>query len=69
MLLGARFSREDRSAVGDVWMAFVVPYAVRRATTRRRSSSSSRDARARTELEALLARNVREGQPAGEGLI
>ena len=30
MLLGARFSREDRSAVGDVWMAFVVPYAVTR---------------------------------------
>ena len=29
-LLGARFSREDRSAVGDVWMAFVVPYAVTR---------------------------------------
>ena len=30
MLLGARFSREDRSAIGDVWMAFVVPHAVAR---------------------------------------
>jgi hypothetical protein len=29
-LLGAQLSREDRSAVGDVWMAFVVPYAVTR---------------------------------------
>ena len=29
-LLGVQFSREDRSAVGDVWMAFVVPSAVQR---------------------------------------
>ena len=29
-LLGVQFSRDDRSAIGDVWMAFVVPYAVTR---------------------------------------